>query len=340
MTHSNHKLLTIAIPTYNRCDDLVCLLHQIYKTDLHEVEVLVSDNGSIDKTLELCQAFVCHQNFRLVRNYSNKGFDSNIKSLLEHVASTYVWFISDDYRVSVDLIQKIISLCRKNTYSSILIDAKVVKKSSPDAVIISSLGNGDTDYRITGLKYIDPGIFRWSTLLSSIVVRYNDLPFKDLELAMGTNFSPLAIFWLVSRNRSVFFLRSIKLTKQDGNISDFGSTDAFVWLNGMICAYSFLSSYGFPQNNIKDSISTIFKPGVFNESGIVVHYLLSKIREQSLTKVKLADVYAVSNQSFLEKVVLKLISLLPPKTLIFLYQLFKKPALVIKSLLFFDQQAF
>lgn len=98
-----HKLLTIAIPTYNRADKLRRLLKkledQINLDSLgSQIEILVSDNASTDNTPGVISEFSENNNFKLkyFRQLSNLGFDFNCKFLYEKTQTDYVWFFSDD----------------------------------------------------------------------------------------------------------------------------------------------------------------------------------------------------------------------------------------------------
>lgn len=323
MKHRQQILLTIAIPTFNRASEIKGLLGQIFGFEIRDICVIVSDNGSSDDTIKECMCFEKYDNFSLIQNNTNLGFDQNLHRLINAASSKYIWFLSDDDRVTKELVLKVIRLCKANSYASLLIDAQVVKKHSPETIIIDSLANGVDDYIVENVQRIDPDIFLWSTLLSSIVVRREHLSLEMAKLAIGSNFSPLAIYWLVSHNRSSYYLTSSKLTKRDGNASAFGAADSFVWLNGMILARKFLYSYGFDLQNIEDAVASIFKKGLFNQSGIVAHYLLSRIKHKPSHQIRLTDVYNVSSPSRMEKVAIALISVLSSQILMTMYKLSK-----------------
>src|SRR5665647_1822946 len=78
----SQKLLTIAIPTYNRAEYLnTCLSHITLQLNSYEslVEVIVSDNCSSDNTLDVVHSYLEKGfNIRYIRNESNLGADNNI----------------------------------------------------------------------------------------------------------------------------------------------------------------------------------------------------------------------------------------------------------------------
>ncbi len=91
--------LTIGIPTYNRAESLRKLLEALAQERLDDdVEVLVSDNASLDSTRVVAEAFRDRlgPHFSHHTNADNLGFDGNILTLYRRARGRYVWFLSDD----------------------------------------------------------------------------------------------------------------------------------------------------------------------------------------------------------------------------------------------------
>jgi glycosyltransferase involved in cell wall biosynthesis len=95
--------LTIAIPTYNRAEKVYAALSRIKETletseNLHlYVQVLVSDNGSTDNTLDLLREFNANRiNYRWYTQNSNLGLDGNMLFLYQKCKTEYIWYFSDD----------------------------------------------------------------------------------------------------------------------------------------------------------------------------------------------------------------------------------------------------
>ncbi|MEH2007537.1 glycosyltransferase family 2 protein, partial [Nostoc sp.] len=101
-----NKLLTIAIPTFNRAellDKQLAWLAQAIKGFEDNCEILVSDNCSTDNTQEVIQkwqATLSNIIFKSNKNSQNLGVVKNIMYCLNSTATKYVWTIGDD-----DLIQ-------------------------------------------------------------------------------------------------------------------------------------------------------------------------------------------------------------------------------------------
>jgi glycosyltransferase involved in cell wall biosynthesis len=96
-------LLSISIPTYNRVSmlksTLPLLMSQIDRHGLHEeVEIVISDNCSIDGTEDYLKSLLALNKYRLVynRNSENQGVIKNILKLVECSSGKYWMFYGDD----------------------------------------------------------------------------------------------------------------------------------------------------------------------------------------------------------------------------------------------------
>jgi glycosyltransferase involved in cell wall biosynthesis len=88
--------LSIAIPTYNRALFLAETLESVCSQLTEEVEIVVSDNGSMDETLQLLEEYKKKFPIRVVGFKSNQGIDHNIVHVLQHSHGDYIHFFGDD----------------------------------------------------------------------------------------------------------------------------------------------------------------------------------------------------------------------------------------------------
>ena len=96
----SQPLLTIAIPTFNRCHLLRDLLAALEpQLQAHpEVELLVSDNASTDGTQALLESYRpgLGSQLRVHRHPANLGSDENFVFCFEQARGRYVWICGDD----------------------------------------------------------------------------------------------------------------------------------------------------------------------------------------------------------------------------------------------------
>src|SRR5688572_17739060 len=98
------KLLTVAIPTFNRARKLERQLAWLCRSLVgveSQCEVLISDNASTDATPALCADLVAELskrgvNVRINRNDQNVGPLPNIARCIELAQSRFCWVVGDD----------------------------------------------------------------------------------------------------------------------------------------------------------------------------------------------------------------------------------------------------
>lgn len=97
---AKQRLLTIAIPTFNRSGFLSRLLGAIepqLKIFASQVEILICDNFSQDDTQEVVRAFEANGlPMTYVRHSENLGMDRNILECFKRASTEYVWIFGDD----------------------------------------------------------------------------------------------------------------------------------------------------------------------------------------------------------------------------------------------------
>ena len=110
------KLLTIAIPTYNRSKACIKTVQnfvdQIKENNLeNKVQILVSDNASKDDTfIRLKEIQLQNPNILLINtNNENLGFAKNCQYLLENTTSKYIWTCGDDDTYSLTALKTVIN---------------------------------------------------------------------------------------------------------------------------------------------------------------------------------------------------------------------------------------
>lgn len=122
-----NKLLTIALPTYNRAkllDKQLAWLANAIKGFESECEIIISDNCSEDNTPEIIkkwQIALPNTTFHANRHSKNLGVMRNIAYCLNAATSKYVWTISDDDRIEDKAIPYLINTLNTSANLSLLI---------------------------------------------------------------------------------------------------------------------------------------------------------------------------------------------------------------------------
>lgn len=115
----NRPILSIAIPTYQRSKWLnKCLLHichQIKYLPQNTVEVVVSDNASLDSTWEnLIKLKRQYKFIKIFKNKKNIGAENNIYKLPNLCSGKWLWILGDDDFILPYTIKNIVARLKSN----------------------------------------------------------------------------------------------------------------------------------------------------------------------------------------------------------------------------------
>ncbi len=109
MSSSNHPLVSIGIPTYNRANgNLLKVIERALGQTWQNVEVIVSDNCSTDQTPELVGA-IKDPRLRYIRQESNVGPNNNFNYCLNQAKGEYFLLFHDDDMIDEDFIEACMS---------------------------------------------------------------------------------------------------------------------------------------------------------------------------------------------------------------------------------------
>jgi glycosyltransferase involved in cell wall biosynthesis len=126
-TLQDRKLLTIAIPTFNRASYLdQCLQHICgqLKKDEDRVEILISDNNSTDNTSEIVNKYIS-QGFVLnyLKNNENIGSDMNFVQCFNLAKGKYILILGDDDVLLENAIGNILEILEKDDYGIVFLNS-------------------------------------------------------------------------------------------------------------------------------------------------------------------------------------------------------------------------
>ena len=99
MRDTNKKLLTIAIPTFDRNEILLRNIEKILPQMKDWVEIFVVDNHSkipVSETLDFLISKNKNGCIRILRNSENIGVNANVLRCIEFCESEYIWILGDD----------------------------------------------------------------------------------------------------------------------------------------------------------------------------------------------------------------------------------------------------
>ena len=123
-------VLSICIPTYNRCNYLEDTLKSIIVQLTPEVEIVISDNASTDETGLIIGEFSRkYKNVRYSRAEKNNGPDANFLRVVSLGQGEYCWLLSDDDTIKpggiATILQAIKDRCDIYTFNETTCDNKM-----------------------------------------------------------------------------------------------------------------------------------------------------------------------------------------------------------------------
>lgn len=282
-------ILTIAIPTYNRSKILKENLRLIFDNLSDEINILVCDNHSIDKTYLVCKEYVKFNNFKYIKNKKNLGYDANVLAALTNSNSKYVWFLSDDDFVDKDKIMYIYKYLQDHNPDAVLLNA-IVKNKNTGLVLIDSLGSTNDDI----VEFCNDSTFvnyiQWSTLISSNIVKKENVSVEKAREHIGSEFIQLSIFWNSIYNKNLHILGSLKVIKYDAEKANFNLNNIEIWFKSWITIVASFTGV-FTKKATKAAATKLYTDSKFNTTNILTYVLLSR----SMSIIHLKDFYFISD---------------------------------------------
>ena len=172
--------LSILIPTYNRCEDLLRNLKLLekYIIDGHfedVVSIVVSNNASTDTTREKVIKWQkeCKVNFVFLDDHKqNVGLEANALYILEKAEAEYIMYLGDDDYLSEDYIKRVLNELESHPSLGCIIPNDYW--CLPNGEIIGEREKCDNSYMVAGFD----ACIRYSHLghqLSGLVLRREGL---------------------------------------------------------------------------------------------------------------------------------------------------------------------
>lgn len=110
-----NTILTIGIPTYNGGSTINSALGSIVSQLQDNVEIVVSDNASNDKTQQIVMSYLTrYPSIKYFRNDKNVGGEENTKLVFKRACGNFVWLLGDDDKIKRGGIKKVLDVLNEN----------------------------------------------------------------------------------------------------------------------------------------------------------------------------------------------------------------------------------
>jgi len=100
MENVNSPLVSVGLPVFNGEMGLAMALNALLKQDYINLEIIISDNGSTDRTPEICEEFLKKdKRIKYYRSSENRGSNWNFNKVFDLSSGKYfMWAAHDDLR--------------------------------------------------------------------------------------------------------------------------------------------------------------------------------------------------------------------------------------------------
>lgn len=208
----NNVLLSIIVPMYKVEPYIAqCLNSIITPNHSKQIEIIVIDDGSPDKSGEIAHAFAqCDARIR-VYSQVNKGLSAARNYGLQYAIGEYVWFIDSDDWIADNSIAAIIETIKKYTPEAVHICGADIIDGVPQKLFSLAKVAGVPH---TGMELIRSvnfhGVVQY-TIYQRAFLFQNQLLFREGIYHEDTEFSPRAYFYLkkIICIDQVFYLKRV-----------------------------------------------------------------------------------------------------------------------------------
>ena len=154
--------ISIIVPVYNLENYIEKTIEQLISQTYKNLEIILVDDGSTDKSLELCNTFAKRDNRILVVHQQNQGVSVARNTGIKHATGEYIGFFDGDDDIESDIFEFLYNNLVKNNADISICGVTIV---NPD----NSVNNISTGKQIiwnTPQDYIKALFFRGKRTLS------------------------------------------------------------------------------------------------------------------------------------------------------------------------------
>jgi glycosyltransferase involved in cell wall biosynthesis len=251
-------MLTICIPTFNRCNYLNDLLASIYNAD-KKSKIIIVNNCSADKTKIVVSKF--KKKFKYLKYFSHKKkktYDQNYIFCLNKIKTKYAWIIGDDDLVTKDSIKEINFILKKKVITGITCNYNLIekKKLSKKSLRLKKF-NIDREFYKLGML---------STQIINIDLFQKIKKYINLKKIIFNGYAHMYIAtYLIKHYKNWFYYENKIINYRSGNLEYFkNKNDYFFRLKNELVAYSenLKILFNKQDKSFKKNMDNIYKKNI------------------------------------------------------------------------------
>lgn len=122
--------VTILIPAYNVASFLPKCLDSVLGQTYTDLQVVIVDDGSMDDTLAVANAYAAKDSRLEVYHQENLGVAATRNHLLDHVKGDWVLFVDADDWIELDMVEYLVNLAQNHSADFVMCD-RVINDAEP-----------------------------------------------------------------------------------------------------------------------------------------------------------------------------------------------------------------
>jgi GT2 family glycosyltransferase len=156
-------LVSVCIPTYNGEKYILEALDSLKFQTFNDFDVLISDDGSSDNTLNLVHNFFRRTNLEykvLTKDMANSNIAVNCNKLVENTSSKYIKFLFQDDVLEPQNLEKLVQTAEKDTKLGLIFSKRSLSLVDKNKSVCLDIYNGCKDLHLnwSHIRDIQPGI--------------------------------------------------------------------------------------------------------------------------------------------------------------------------------------
>jgi glycosyltransferase involved in cell wall biosynthesis len=183
------KLVSMVVPVYNGEQVIMRCLENILNQSLKEVEIIVVDDGSVDRTADVCKELSSKiSNLKYV-NQKNQGPGVARSTGLKHCSGEYIYFMDVDDEIDEKLLEDNIALTANEPADIIIFGYKKIETMSSGRTYEVDTNLSFTE--LTDKESIKENLIRvleggaifavWNKLFRREFIEANSITFPDIR---------------------------------------------------------------------------------------------------------------------------------------------------------------
>lgn len=295
-------LFSVVIPVYNSEDFIESTIESILGQNYSDVEIIIVDDCSNDKTLQICKNYQrLNNNIKIINKKNNSGVGDSRNEGINKASGDYIIFVDSDDELYKNALKNLYNEVRKRNYPEVLV-VHYKKDTFPQSnykLIQDNINNTNCAEKL--IKYLNKHKFPfadcWSFVVKKSFITDNMIYFPKIRIGE----SELFVAKLICYMKSFSFMPQEFYNKKDRDFS-LNHTQGFEAANStlvlLIEFYIFNTSANFNEikNNFNNSyIQDAF--GIFSSLLILLNknelkklsYIIEKDKHNLNSLIKLPE---------------------------------------------------